>query len=106
MILDIGGQKVRLDYLKRFPKGDRIGDWNYLKQRIRIKKGLEPYPRLNTEIHECLHAMISINGLQEDIGEAEERIVTLLATQLADFLIENPQIVKEWLTHADALNPS
>ena len=102
--IKVGGQNIKLRRLKRFPKGDRIGDWNYEKQAIRIKDGLPPYVELDTLTHEKLHACLSVNGWQYMIGDHEEQLVTVLAGQLAQSMVDNPQFWEYLLGLAEAVN--
>ena len=49
----------------------------------------------STLMHELLHALCDLTGVDDD--KAEERIVTVLAPALLALLRENPRLL-EWLT--------
>ena len=52
-----------------------------------------PVEQANTVIHECLHAIWHIQGLQDQDGQ-EERIVNALANGLTGLMRDNPGLVK------------
>jgi Zn-dependent peptidase ImmA (M78 family) len=49
----------------------------------------------STLVHELLHALCDLTGVDDD--KAEERIVTVLAPALLEVLRKNPRLV-DWLT--------
>ena len=69
-----------------------VGYFNQLEMLVRIKdKFRTPPQHVEVVIHELLHAMWMVWGLQD--GDAEERVVGAFAVALTQCLRDNPQLV-------------
>lgn len=82
-----------------FPDGEQ-GVYISDKSQIRIQRGLSPRERLNTILHECLHAIFSVYGLKPMVKDdaEEERLVDALGNGLTEVFSRNPELVK-WVSH-------
>lgn len=63
-----------------------------LNQSIIIDGSMEPSQIFATLIHEAVHAMINVFGIEK---MDEEQVVTHFSSVLADFLLNNPWIIKK-----------
>jgi hypothetical protein len=59
--------------------------------RIEVRTDTKPAETADTLIHETLHAVWNVAGLQAK--DSEERIVTSLAHQLTQVIRDNPELV-------------
>lgn len=65
------------------------GHTNFLSQKIRLSPALTNQDLGNTFLHECMHAMHWLYGL--DDGDTEERFTNLGANALCAFFKDNPK---------------
>lgn len=71
-----------------------MGIYDLVDQTISMDRNLGHDRERQTFLHENLHAMVAISGLEAAFREdAEEHIVTVLAPVLLSWLRENPQAV-------------
>lgn len=83
-----------------FPDGEQ-GVYISDKSQIRIQKDLSSRESLNTVLHECLHAVFCVYGINEEKDkESEEKLVTALGNGLTEVLSRNPELVKWVAFHA------
>tara|TARA_Y100000296_G_scaffold84947_1_gene119645 strand:- start:823 stop:1173 length:351 start_codon:yes stop_codon:yes gene_type:complete len=79
------------------PHGNELngwGDFSALHQRIRLDKtSLQKLPRKYADsfLHETLHAVCWVYGVQDE--DKEERVVTTIATGLAQVFRDNPEVL-------------
>lgn len=66
------------------------------QSKIRIKEGMEAREKLNTLLHEILHAAIYTYGLKKDFkdDEDEERLVNALGNGLTEVLVRNKELLE------------
>lgn len=64
--------------------------------RIRVKGGMEGRERLNTILHELIHAVLFVYGLKKDFkdDDEEERLVNALGNGLTEALVRNKSLVQ------------
>jgi len=65
----------------------------YDKQTIYIEKNLEDDVKKVVLLHEILHTLL-FNGGEDDINTKIHRIIDLIAHQLMEFFIKNPDFYK------------
>ncbi len=70
-------------------ESDNLGTCTVMGQRLRMAKGLEPEMAGVVSLHEALHAISYLQGL-----DLEEGTVQRLASGVRSLLVENPQFVK------------
>lgn len=71
-----------------------MGDWEECPARIRIMRNLAPSMERETVMHEVLHAVFAMNGLQQEWGEEkEEAVVRRLSPVLLAAMRDNPRLV-------------
>lgn len=97
-------KKIRIGY-----KGFKVEPWksesdtygviDYKTGLIKIKDDLDDEETANTLIHEILHGIFYETGLSLDMKyDEEEKLVFVLANSICRFFLENPKLVKEFLT--------
>ena len=70
------------------------GMTNTTAMRITLNPKNSPDRQRDTLMHESLHAILDLAGLNQDLGqEMEERVVNRLAPVLLDALRRNPRLV-------------
>lgn len=78
------------------------GIYEEATQTITLDKGLAFERARETFLHENLHAILSISGLNEVIPmEAEEHVVGVLAPVMLAWMRDNPRVVN-WLTEVQS----
>ena len=95
--LKIGYKKYLMYFVKKLDGGKTQGDCanhDGVKGVIRIAKGQHKVEKANTVLHEILHAICHVQGLNLTDKE-EERIVLSLTNGLIDFMRENPKMVEQ-----------
>lgn len=76
-------------------EGEKLyGRVDFPSQTINVNPGQEKDSLADTILHEILHAVIYISGLQKRFeGNSEEELITPMATTLLDTLRRNPKLV-------------
>lgn len=75
--------------------GGNEGVFDCHRQLIMVSDCLQGWARIETEIHELLHAMLSVAAVGDILDEdLEERLVLRLSPVLCQFLKENPSLLK------------
>lgn len=88
--LKIGYKNFTLSFVNNVDKDGSCGECDYDKGKIKIKKGLCPNDKSNTVLHEILHAIFHVQGL--NLGyKKDERIVLSMTNGLILFMQENPK---------------
>lgn len=64
--------------------------------KIRIKDSMDPREKLNTILHEVLHAIVYTYGIKKDFkdDDEEEKIVNVFGNGLTEALTRNPELMK------------
>lgn len=77
---------------------DSDGYYLSAKAAIAIKKTISPREKINTVLHECLHAIFHNYGMREVITDKdrEEFIVNTLGNGLTQVLVSNPALL-DWI---------
>lgn len=90
--LKIGYQTYKVESWDRATAATagRLGECDKLNAIIRVDDTFGPIETRNTFIHELLHACYTAGGLE--VGDSEERIVTVLANQLCQVIQDNPEL--------------
>ncbi len=90
----IGYQDIEVQMVD-FPDNEQ-GAYISDKSQIRIQKGMTPRERLNTVLHECIHAIIYTYGFKSHFenDEEEEKLVGMLGNGLAEVFSRNPELAK------------
>lgn len=91
--IKLGYQDIKLSEFE-FMDGEQ-GCYRAEPAEIKIKHGAEGREKLNTVLHELLHACVYCYGLKKDFkdDEEEEKIVNALANGLTELLVRNPELV-------------
>lgn len=94
--VSVGYQEIKIlavDFLDG--TGVYLGD----SSEIRIKDGAEPIERVNTMLHELLHAVFNVYGLRAAIKndeDTEEHLVNALGNGLTEIFLRNKDLLK-WI---------
>jgi hypothetical protein len=97
-ILRIGAMPVYVEFHDELADGDRWGDFDCVKYRIRLDTTVPSSAKaIEVVIHEILHGIYRFADIKN--GDDEERLVTTFSTWLAMVLVDNPRLVK-WLVNA------
>ena len=100
--IKVGYSDVKIEYLD--PKTnakwcrDHHGEFVPETSVIKLAKEQRPSEELNTLIHEILHAITYIYGLNNDAGplkktQVEEQVVAVMANGLQQIIRDNPQLL-------------
>jgi hypothetical protein len=100
--IKVGYSDVKIEYLD--PKTnlkwcrDHHGEFVPETSVIKLAKDQRPSEELNTLIHEILHAITYIYGLNNDAGpfkktQVEEQVVAVMANGLQQILRDNPHLL-------------
>lgn len=78
-----------------------MGSCNNKTLTISLNPELAPDQMRSTLVHECLHALVSVSGvqIQEGCDDPEERAVAALEAPLYALIRDNPKLIA-WLTEA------
>ena len=93
--IEIGGRAIRLQWRPAKDMKDCLGQFVYAKGKIEVARGQLEYDEADTVLHEILHAILHLQGREED-PDTEERFVRALATGLLPVLRNNPALTT-WL---------
>lgn len=71
------------------------GSYNNESHEIKIKIGMDNREKLNTLLHEIIHACVYCYGLKNEFkdDDAEEKIVNALGNGLTEALVRNKDLV-------------
>lgn len=87
--INILGSKYKIEYVDYISKEElKIGEVDYLNQKIKIMNGLSYDIQKVTLWHEILHAILNQLGFEE---AENEHLVQSLATAIHQVLSENKQ---------------
>lgn len=72
------------------------GSYNNESHEIKVKSGLGNREKLNTVLHEILHACVYCYGLKSEFkdDDSEEKIVNALGNGLTETLVRNKELVE------------
>lgn len=75
---------------------DTQGSYNNTDHEIKIRSGMKANERINTVIHECLHAIVYTYGLKKGFkgDDEEENLVNTLANGLTEVFVRNKELVE------------
>lgn len=97
--LKIGYKEYDMYFVKKIDGGATCGDCNSLcgtKGLIRIAKGQKKIEKANTILHEIMHALVYVQGLEPDLkGDKEEKVVLSLTNGLIQFMRDNPRVMDQ-----------
>jgi hypothetical protein len=86
----------------REQKRDLLGSWSGRELLITVEPGMPHDQIVDTLVHEVLHAIVDIHGVDLGDEEREERVVGQLSPVLVDTLRRNPHLVA-FITTTDTL---
>lgn len=71
------------------------GSYNNESHEIKIKSGMDNREKLNTLLHEIIHACVYCYGLKSEFkdDDAEEKIVNALGNGITEVLVRNRELV-------------
>lgn len=81
--------------------GDNSGSIEYGRQEIRVAASLKGEYARETLVHEMLHGLIHMAGLEKELGDSEEEVVKRLAPLLLLAVRDNP---KAWWKRGQPTN--
>ena len=97
-VLRIGYKDYTVSFVSKFPCRGQVGECELaelnknINGRIRIKKGMDDTEKVNTIIHEVLHAIWYTHGI--GLGDqTEERVICAITNGLMAFIRDNPRYV-------------
>lgn len=91
--IHIGYKTYQLNYIPSH-LGDSHGICLKDKGQIYIDEDLSPDDKINTIVHEILHAVFHAYAIEAS-DEVEERHVLTLANGITEVVLRNPQLLKE-----------
>lgn len=96
-VVKIGYKDFDIIFINKIDKGKSIGECvlpssehKLSKGKIRIAKGQDGIEKANTILHEILHAICYVKGL-ELTDKLEERIVCAITNGIVGFIKDNPK---------------
>lgn len=81
--------------------GRLLGHYDETTTTITLTPDLGEHIRVETLLHELLHALTAMTGLADELGDDDEKIVRRLSPALLDTLRRNPHLVS-YLTTQEA----
>ncbi|WP_349516253.1 ImmA/IrrE family metallo-endopeptidase [Leuconostoc suionicum] len=66
----------------------------YESSKIYVRSNISKQKKLQTVVHESLHAMLHESGLDDYAND--EKIVTPLSNMLHQFIVDNPSLLNEF----------
>lgn len=98
-VLKIGYKEYHMYFVKKIDGGATFGDCTSLcgsRGVIRIAKGQKKVEKANTILHEIIHALVYVQGLEPDLkGDKEEKVVLSLTNGLIQFMRDNPKVMNQ-----------
>lgn len=95
------GQSQRMRVVDEVPTGfgspELAGGTSFANSEAWIKSDMSFHQQMETYLHEALHTMIQLGGLEVYLGHQDEPFVNAFAPQLLHFLRDNPKVI-EYLT--------
>lgn len=82
--------------------GEKVGDTNIARGRIRYSSDQSPMQERATLLHEVLHAVAHSAAITDEVELTQEQWIGRIETGLLGVLRDNPKFV-EWLQHVGAL---
>jgi len=91
----LGHRKLKVKEIssKIADKDGVYGDFDSAKDIIRIDKTLKSPKKLNTLIHEIVHAILDHFNAELKLKD-EEKVCEVLGSGLTDLLFQNPKLIK------------
>lgn len=96
----IGYKTIDIKFIEN-PMADCVGMYKRGEGKIFIDQSLSPDEKLNTIIHELLHAVYHLYGLPAD-DDTEERYVNTLANGITEVILRNPKLLQHLKALIDA----
>ena len=100
--IKVGYSDVKIEYISKAEDNkwvrDHHGEFVPETSVIKLAKDQRPSEELNTLIHEILHAITYIYGLNNDAGplkktQVEEQVVAVMASGLQQIIRDNPSFM-------------
>jgi len=100
--IKVGYSDVRIEYVSESDDSkwckEHHGEFISEFSLIKIAKKQRPSEELNTLMHEVLHALVYIYGLNNDAGplkktQVEEQVVAVMASGLQQIIRDNPSFM-------------
>lgn len=94
-IIYIGHRKIKIRQIspKTADKDKIYGDFDSQKDLIRIDKSLKDEKKLNTLLHEIVHALLDHFNAELKLKD-EEKVCEVLGSGLSDLFFNNPKLIK------------
>lgn len=91
-VIKLGYQDIKVSEIEAIDNTQ--GSYNNESHEIKIKSGMDGRERLNTMLHEILHACIYVYGLKCEFkdDETEEKIVNALGNGLTEAFVRNKEL--------------
>lgn len=94
-VIHIGAIPVDIVLQDEIENGDRWGDFDVVKYKIRLDRTVPSNTKaIEIVLHEVLHAVYAFSSTKA--GDDEERTVTAFSTWLAMVFVNNPKLAA-WL---------
>lgn len=100
--IKVGATTYDVAVKKRLPE-NRYGDTRNGIASIRLNKVMTLGPTQDTLLHEVLHAVVHVSGMQnvlEFSDESEEKMIRILTPWILGVIRDNPELI-EYLTEGD-----
>lgn len=88
----LGSKKIGLRVGSRDLEDDRYGHYKTPDNEITLHPGIPRQERGDTVLHEFIHASLHIRGVELSKA-AEERVASVLGTDIYELLRRNPRLV-------------
>lgn len=91
----VGSATYAVQLKKKLPEG-RYGDTRNGLTSIRLNEGLSLSAMQDTLLHESLHAIVHMSGMQHSLGfddAEEERMIRVLTPWLVSLIRDNPSLI-------------
>jgi hypothetical protein len=92
-LIKLGYQDIKVSEVPAID--DTQGSYNNEHHEIKIKADMGSREKLNTLLHELLHACVYSYGIKSEFGdgEREEKVVNALGNGLTEALVRNKELV-------------
>lgn len=93
-VIKIGYQDIKVSEVAAID--DTQGSYNNESHEIKIKSEMGSREKLNTLLHEMLHACVYAYGIKSEFldGDKEEKVVNALGNALTEVLLRNKDLVE------------